>query len=104
MGGVAPCDGSNKTHQRLTVLREDLMSKSKIARFVGGAVAAAAALALSASAEAQEKKIKIGVVYDLTRPFAGGGSGLQYTGPKIMIGYFIKQCGGEDSQVQAVPS
>src|SRR5260370_12842875 len=87
MGGVAPCDGSNKTHQRLTVLREDLMSKSKIARFVGGAVAAVAALALAASAEAQEKKIKIGVVYDPTGPFPGGGQEMQYTGCRILIAH-----------------
>ena len=61
------------------------MSKSKIARIAGGVAAAVAALALAASAEAQEKKIKIGVVYDLTGPFAGGGSELQYTGAKIML-------------------
>ena len=78
------------------------MSKSKIARFVGGAVAAVAALALAASAEAQEKKIKIGVVYDLTGPFAGGGSELQYTGAKIMIDYFIKQGGVEGYKIEAV--
>ena len=35
--------------------------------------------------QAQEKKIKIGVVYDLTGPFAGGGSELHYLGAKIMI-------------------
>src|SRR5216683_2699812 len=78
------------------------MSKSKVARFVGGAVAAVAALALAASAEAQEKKIKIGVVYDLTGPFAGGGSELQYIGAKIMIDYFIKQGGVEGYQIEPV--
>ena len=67
------------------------MSMRKIARFVGGAVAAVAALGLAVSAEAQEKKIKIGVVYDLTGPFAGGGSELQYIGAKIMIDHFIKR-------------
>jgi len=78
------------------------MSKSKIARFAGGALAAVAALALAASAEAQEKKIKIGVVYDLTGPFAGGGSELQYTGAKIMLDYFIKQGGVEGYKIEAV--
>ena len=78
------------------------MSKSKIARFAGGAVAAVAALALVASAEAQEKKIKIGVVYDLTGPFAGGGSELQYTGAKIMLDHFIKQGGVEGYKIEAV--
>ncbi len=78
------------------------MSKSKIARFAGGALAAVAALALAASAEAQEKKIKIGVVYDLTGPFAGGGSELQYTGAKIMLDHFIKQGGVEGYKIEAV--
>ena len=36
-------------------------------------------------AEEPQKRIKIGVVYDLTGPFAGGGSELQYLGAKIMI-------------------
>ena len=48
----------------------------------GGCVAA---LGLAVSAQAQEKKIKIGVIYDLTGPFAGGGSELHYLGAKIMI-------------------
>jgi ABC-type branched-subunit amino acid transport system substrate-binding protein len=50
-----------------------------------------ACLGLAATAQAQEKKIKIGVVYDLTGMFAGGGSELQYTGAKIMFDYFAKQ-------------
>ena len=75
------------------------MSKSKIARFAGGAVAAVAALGLMTAAQAQEKKIKIGVVYDLTGPFAGGGSELQYTGAKIMMDYFIKQGGVEGYKI-----
>ena len=78
------------------------MSKSKIARIAGGVAAAVAALALAASAEAQEKKIKIGVVYDLTGPFAGGGSELQYTGAKIMLDYFIKQGGVEGYKIETV--
>src|SRR5262245_2677290 len=76
--GVARVMPATKTHKRSTwVVREDLMSKGKIARLVGGAVAAVAALGLAVSAQAQEKKLKIGVVYDLTGPFAGGGSELQ---------------------------
>ncbi|MES2198177.1 MAG: ABC transporter substrate-binding protein [Pseudomonadota bacterium] len=57
----------------------------KAARVLGGLVAAIAALGMAASAQAQEKKIKIGVIYDLTGPLAGGGSELQYTGAKIML-------------------
>ena len=37
-------------------------------------VLAAAALAASLSAFAQQKEIKIGFIYDVTGPFAGGGS------------------------------
>ncbi|MFH1339833.1 MAG: ABC transporter substrate-binding protein [Pseudomonadota bacterium] len=61
------------------------MPVRKAARVIGGLVAAIAALGLAVSAQAQEKKIKIGVIYDLTGPLAGGGSELQYTGAKIML-------------------
>ena len=63
----------------------------KAARVIGGLVAAIAALGMAVSAEAQEKKIKIGVIYDLTGPLAGGGSELQYTGAKIMLDSYAKK-------------
>ena len=67
------------------------MSMRKIGRRAGACVlAAAAVLGLAAGAVAQEKKIKIGVVYDLTGPLAGGGSELQYIGAKIMLDQFVK--------------
>jgi ABC-type branched-subunit amino acid transport system substrate-binding protein len=78
------------------------MSKGNTGRVVCALMATLAALGLAASAQAQTKKIKIGVVYDLTGPFAGGGSELQYTGAKIMIDYFIKQGGVEGYQIEAV--
>src|SRR6187399_2609933 len=78
------------------------MSIGRIGRRVGALVAAAAVLGLAAGAVAQEKKIKIGVVYDLTGPFAGGGSELQYTGAKIMMDYFIKQGGVEGYKIEPV--
>jgi ABC-type branched-subunit amino acid transport system substrate-binding protein len=71
-------------------------------RLLGGAVAAAAALGFAGLAEAQEKKIKIGVIYDLTGPLAGGGSELQYIGAKIMIDSFIKAGGVEGYKIEAV--
>src|SRR5258707_12828681 len=77
------------------------MSKGRIGRLVGAALAALAALGLASAAEAQQKKIKIGVVYDLTGPFAGGGSELQYTGAKIMLDYFTKQGGVEGYKIEA---
>jgi branched-chain amino acid transport system substrate-binding protein len=58
---------------------------------IAGLVAAIAALGMAASAQAQEKKIKIGVIYDLTGPLAGGGSELQYTGAKIMLDSYAKK-------------
>jgi ABC-type branched-subunit amino acid transport system substrate-binding protein len=71
--------------------REVLMPVRKAARMLGGLMAAVAALGMAASAQAQEKKIKIGVIYDLTGPLAGGGSELQYTGAKIMLDSYAKK-------------
>ena len=71
-------------------------------RLLGGVVAAAAVFGIVGSAAAQEKKIKIGVIYDLTGPLAGGGSELQYIGAKIMIDNFIKAGGVEGYKIEAV--
>ena len=76
----------------------------KRARLFGAFVAAAAALGILAAAgpaDAQEKKIKIGVIYDLTGPLAGGGSELQYIGAKIMLDHFSKT-GVEGYKIEAV--
>src|SRR5216683_6051984 len=78
------------------------MSKGKFGRLVGVALATIAALGLATAAEAQQKKIKIGVIYDLTGPFAGAGSELQYTGAKIMLDHFIKQGGVEGYQIEPI--
>ncbi|HUB14488.1 MAG TPA: ABC transporter substrate-binding protein [Acetobacteraceae bacterium] len=51
---------------------------------------------------AQDKTIKIGVVYDLTGPFAGGGSELHYDGAKIMIDWFNAHGGIDGYKVDAV--
>ena len=56
---------------------------------------------MAAPAAAQEKKIKIGVIYDLTGPLAGGGSELQYIGAKIMLDQYTKT-GVEGYKVEAV--
>lgn len=71
-------------------------------RLLGGVVAAAAVFGFVGGAAAQEKKIKIGVIYDLTGPLAGGGSELQYIGAKIMIDNFIKAGGVEGYKIEAV--
>ncbi len=77
------------------------MPVRKAARVLGGLVAAIAALGVAASAHAQEKKIKIGVIYDLTGPLAGGGSELQYTGAKIMLDSYASKL-VEGYKVEAV--
>src|SRR4051812_23424485 len=71
------------------------------ARMLGGLMAAMAALGMAVTAEAQEKKIKIGVIYDLTGPLAGGGSELQYIGAKIMLDQYAKT-GVEGYKVEAI--
>src|SRR5947207_665740 len=73
----------------------------RAARLLGGLIAAVATLGMAVSAQAQEKKIKIGVIYDLTGPFAGGGSELQYTGAKIMLDQYAKT-GVEGYKVEAI--
>src|SRR5712672_2733009 len=81
--------------------REGLMLVRRAARVFGGLMVAAAALGMAVSAQAQEKKIKIGVIYDLTGPFAGGGSELQYIGAKIMLDQYTKT-GVEGYKIEAV--
>src|SRR5216117_4442689 len=66
------------------------------------AVMLVAGAALAPEALAQAKKLKIGVVFDLTGPFAGGGSELHYLGAKIMINYFAKRGGVEGYQIEAI--
>src|ERR1700756_962050 len=77
------------------------MPRRNAARFLCGLFAAVAALTIGLSAHAQEKKIKIGVVYDLTGPLAGGGSELQYDGAKIMLDQYAKT-GVEGYKIEAV--
>ena len=78
------------------------MTKGIGRRLLAGVVAASAVFGFVGSATAQEKKIKIGVIYDLTGPLAGGGSELQYIGAKIMIDNFIKAGGVEGYKIEAV--
>src|SRR3954467_2836517 len=70
-------------------------------RGLGAVVAAIAVLGMAVPASAQEKKIKIGVIFDLTGPLAGGGSELQYTGAKIMLDHYART-GVEGYKVEAV--
>jgi ABC-type branched-subunit amino acid transport system substrate-binding protein len=60
------------------------------------------AAAATAQADDASKTIKIGVVYDLTGPFAGGGSELHYLGAKIMIDWFNAHGGVDGYKVEAI--
>ncbi|MGY3469316.1 ABC-type branched-subunit amino acid transport system substrate-binding protein [Bradyrhizobium sp. LM6.11] len=71
------------------------------ARLVRGLLVAISATGLAISAQAQEKKIKIGVVFDLTGPLAGGGSELGYIGAKIILDHFART-GVEGYKIEAV--
>lgn len=82
------------------------MLRCRFARHFGGlllmALLMALLLAVGSSAWAQQKTIKIGVIYDLTGPFAGGGSELHYDGAKIMIDWFNAHGGIDGYKVDAV--
>ena len=71
------------------------------ARLLGALIVVVAVLGMAVSVHAQEKKIKIGVIYDLTGPFAGGGSELQYIGTKIMFDTYAKT-GVEGYKIEAI--
>ena len=83
--GPAPCDARQENAKSVPYQGGRDMTMRIGRRLLGGVVAAAAALGFAGLPQAQEKKIKIGVIYDLTGPLAGGGSELQYIGAKIMI-------------------
>ena len=80
------------------------MLRRGLARLVRGLAAAALSLIVATAAQADDanKTLKIGVVYDLTGPFAGGGSELHYLGAKTMIDWFIAHGGVEGYKIEAV--
>jgi branched-chain amino acid transport system substrate-binding protein len=53
-------------------------------------------------AEEPAKTLKIGVVPDLTGPFAGGGSEPQYRGAKIIFDWFGQQGGIDGYKVELI--
>src|SRR5437016_9674615 len=66
------------------------------------ALAAAALAAFAAVASAQQKEIKIGFIYDLTGPFAGGGSEAAQIGTKSAVDLFNEKGGVEGYRINAV--
>src|ERR1700747_573563 len=93
--------GGNNKKSDAQFSREVLTLTHRADRLLFGLMVAVATLVLAVSAQAQDKKIKIGVVYDLTGPLAGGGSELQYTGAKIMLDRYSKT-GVEGYKIEAV--
>ena len=71
-------------------------------RLLFAAVAVAMLAPPAAQAEEPAKTLKIGVVYDLTGPFAGGGSELHYLGAKIIIDWFNQQGGIDGYKVEPI--
>jgi ABC-type branched-subunit amino acid transport system substrate-binding protein len=69
---------------------------------LGGALAFATTATTPAVADDANKTLKIGVIYDLTGPFAGGGSDLHYLGAKTMIDYFIQKGPIDGYKIEAV--
>src|SRR5436190_20620257 len=65
-------------------------------------VAAGMALAFACPAPAQQKEIKIGFVYDLTGPFAGGGSEAAQLGTKAAVDMFNEKGGVEGYKINAI--
>ena len=74
----------------------------ELVRLLFAALVAVALAASGARAEEPAKVLKIGVVYDLTGPFAGGGSELQYLGAKIMIDWFNAHGGIDGYKVEPI--
>ena len=68
--------------------------------WAAAAILAASALAAARPAEAQD--IKIGVVYDLTGPLAGGGSKAGQLGTKIAIDMVNERGGVEGHKIAAI--
>src|SRR3954469_25882788 len=80
------------------------MLRHGLVRIAGAFAAGVLFLAMASAAQADDanKTLKIGVIYDLTGPFAGGGSELHYFGAKTMIDYFIAKGPIEGYKIEAV--
>ncbi len=80
------------------------MRQTRLARIARGLAVGLLLLAAAATARADDanKTLKIGVIYDLTGPFAGGGSELHYFGAKTMIDWFIAKGPIEGYKLEAV--
>jgi branched-chain amino acid transport system substrate-binding protein len=69
---------------------------------IGRFFAAAALAALACAALAQQKEIKIGFIYDVSGPFAGGGSEPAQIGTKAAIDMFNEKGGVAGYKINAI--
>ncbi len=58
--------------------------------------------ALACAAHAQQKEIKIGFIYDVSGPFAGGGSEPAQVGTKAIVDYFNERGGVAGYKINAI--
>lgn len=68
----------------------------------GRSLIAAMVLVTSGAAFAQAKEIKVGVIYDMTGPFAGGGSYAGYLGTKYAIDMINERGGVEGYKIKPI--
>ncbi|MGE4043710.1 MAG: ABC transporter substrate-binding protein [Acetobacteraceae bacterium] len=78
------------------------MVRRGFARRVAAAMLLAGMTLAVSSTQAQQKKIKIGVIYDLTGPLAGGGSELHMLGARIVLDWFAQKGGVEGYKIETV--
>jgi ABC-type branched-subunit amino acid transport system substrate-binding protein len=80
------------------------MLRHGLARIARGLAVGLLLLTAATAAQANDanKTLKIGVIYDLTGPFAGGGSELHYLGAKIVLDWIIAKGGVEGYKIEAV--
>ena len=65
-------------------------------------IIAALLFAFAFAAQAQQKEIKIGFIYDVTGPFAGGGSEPAQVGTKAAVDYFNERGGVAGYKINAI--
>src|SRR3569623_1467875 len=83
-------------------LREDRMPTSR-RQLLKTSAAAAAALSLDwTRAQAQAETVRIGLIYDLTGPFAAGGSVASSIGTQIAID-LVNEKGGSGGKYKVAP-
>src|SRR5579871_3363004 len=74
----------------------------KVSKNARRGLAAAALAVFSLTAVAQQKELKIGFIYDVTGPFAGGGSEAAQIGTKSAIDMFNEKGGVEGYRINAI--